>query len=144
MEGSTKRERCRFERRGPHARVAQALVDAGIVVVSLVGLVDSITFMARRPPILASPYARVFRWPNAVYGIAWYAVTLVAGTWWLVGGRVRFCEGLVIASVATVIFSAYLLWALVFRERTLCRLCLVGHACNAALLPLLWAACGQA
>lgn len=133
-------------------------IAGAIVVVALVGLLDSIYFVAvtyrwMRPDprwlpnfcrldgatcarIVDTPYARLLVLPNSVYGAAWYAIAVGAGIMAWSTGTVPVRFPLLVASAGTVLFSAILLWALLFRVRTPCPLCFVGHAANAALLAL--------
>ena len=81
-----------------------------------------------------TPYARLFfGLPNADLGlvyyvgiIAWMVVSLVTGTPpWL--------PAVAVASLVTVAVSAYLGWALLFRLKTVCPFCFLGHGLNVAI-----------
>ena len=80
-------------------------------------------------------YAHVLGPKNSDLGIVYYgAVALVALTG---AARLRpVCAALRFASLASLAMSAYLLYAL-FRLRTLCPICLQGHALNLATWWLL-------
>lgn len=91
--------------------------------------------------VVDTPYARVFGLPNAVYGLAWYAIVGAAAAGALASGALPFCAPLVVASAATVAFSAYLAWSLLVKLRTPCPLCFLGHGVNAAILAALVAGC---
>jgi uncharacterized membrane protein len=82
--------------------------------------------------------ARLLGLPNAVYGAAWYAVILAAATWALATGSLGVLRlPLLVASAATVAVSLHLAWVLLFRLRTPCPLCFLGHAVNAGILVTL-------
>lgn len=91
--------------------------------------------------IVDTSYGRALGLPNAVYGAAWYLVVLgLAGTL-LVTGQMHACLLFLIASVGTVLFSVYLLWALVERLEVHCPLCYLGHGLNLSILVAIALAC---
>lgn len=87
--------------------------------------------------VVDTPYARVLGLPNAVYGMAWYALVLASalapGPFVAAGGR----PALVAVAALTVLLSAYLAWALLARLRVACVLCFLGHGVNVAIAALL-------
>lgn len=143
--------------------MASAVLSGVIVVLALVGALDALYFVLvdqRKlrpdprwlPPvcrmdeatcmrILDTPYARVFGWPNAVYGLAWYVLLGTLATWALVTGQLLLCVPLIVIAILTVLLSVYLAWALLFQLETLCPLCFLGHGINAAILVALVLAC---
>ncbi len=89
--------------------------------------------------IVDTRWARVFGLPNAVWGLGWYVIVAAAALGAMPGFPTPWCAGLLVASGATVAFSALLFWAIVWRLRTRCPLCFAGHAINVAIfLVLLW------
>lgn len=91
--------------------------------------------------VVDTPQARVFGLPNSVLGAAWYLVVLAAAGQALATGSLRYCLPLLLVAAFTVVFSAYLAWALVAQLRIVCVLCFLGHGVNVALLALLAWAC---
>jgi uncharacterized membrane protein len=139
-----------------------------VILLSLVGLWDAVYFTLAYygrvenahwvPEILCAregsscvtvvktPYARVFGWPNSLFGIAYY-VTLIAWTLipagWLTAVDVhvppfsfllRFL--LTAASTVTVVLGGYLVYALREKLHTDCPLCYLAHVINTVLLVL--------
>lgn len=86
--------------------------------------------------VLNSEYARVFRVPNSLLGLVYYAFTIVAAVMLICGDRGLLAYAFV-ASLVSVAFSAYLAVALVSRVRLPCPLCFLAHGVNLALLVLL-------
>ncbi len=81
-------------------------------------------------------YAHVFGPKNSDIGMLYYAAVALAATTGLI--RLPLVLKLLrLASVTTVALSLYLLWALLFRLRARCPICLRGHAVNGTLLALL-------
>jgi uncharacterized membrane protein len=80
--------------------------------------------------LFRSPRARLLGVPNAALGLALYALLALGLTFqwsaWL----------LVAMMVPAMSMSAFLGWSLI-RNRRECRICWLGHACNALLLALL-------
>ena len=73
--------------------------------------------------ILETPYARLLGVPNAVVGIGFYALTGVVAGLSLAGTVPRWLWlTSVLAAAATVLLAPYLVWALVVRLKTWCRL----------------------
>ena len=84
--------------------------------------------------IVQSRWAKVFGLPNSVYGIAWYAIVIVAGVAGLVTGTIARCQDLAGAALVVVAVSLLLVWALVARLRTPCALCYAAHVVNVLIL----------
>ncbi|HET7840824.1 MAG TPA: vitamin K epoxide reductase family protein, partial [Terriglobia bacterium] len=96
--------------------------------------------------VVKTPYARVFGWPNSLFGICYYLALIVwtlfpAG--WLatvdahaapLSFLIRFL--LTAASTVTVVLGGYLVYALREKLHTDCPLCYLAHAINAVLLVL--------
>lgn len=142
--------------------MAPAWIPAALLALAAVGVLDAlyfvlVTYGVARPDtkwvprfcrmdeascarVLDTRYARVLGLPNAVYGLAWYAVVGAAATLASLGEPLP-CAPLLAGSAATVLLSAYLAWALLARLRVPCPLCFLGHAVNAALLAALALAC---
>jgi uncharacterized membrane protein len=136
---------------------------AVLIILGVIGLVDAtyfvlVSYRAMRPDprwmprvcrmdeatcarVVDTPSARILGLPNAVYGVAWYAVAIGAGAAILVKGSLPLCWAYVAVAAATVLLSAYLAWALVVRLHTPCVLCFVGHGVNVGLLAVFGAAC---
>ena len=73
--------------------------------------------------ILQTPYARLLGLPNAVLGLGFYLLTATVAGLGLAGALPRWLwwTNLVAAGVA-VLLAPYLVWALVARLKTWCRL----------------------
>ncbi|MBU3758446.1 MAG: vitamin K epoxide reductase family protein [Candidatus Omnitrophica bacterium] len=80
--------------------------------------------------IVHRPHAKLFGIPNAVLGFIFYS--------YLIADLFFFPPGLaLVLSAAALMRSLYLAYALIFWERTSCRLCFVSHVLNGALMILL-------
>ncbi len=79
--------------------------------------------------------------PNAVYGMAWYLIVLGLAGVILTIGYVPACTLFLLAAAGTVMFSVYLIWALVEKLDVACPLCYLGHGLNLAILVTLAIAC---
>lgn len=143
--------------------VAALAVAAALGILGLVGLLDAayfvlVTHRVIRPDaawlpracrmdeetcaaIVDTPYARVFGLSNAAYGVVWYLVVLAAAGTLASTGALPACALLLVASAAVVLFSVYLVWALVQRLGTSCPLCFLAHGINLAVVVLLAAGC---
>ena len=90
--------------------------------------------------IVRTPYARVFGVPNSDVGLVYYALVIA----WTVGsyaaGQPVLPWAFRLATLATVVVGAYLTWALRYRLRTACPLCLAGHAINLLIACIAWCA----
>jgi uncharacterized membrane protein len=83
-----------------------------------------------------TPYAHALGPRNSDLGMLFYgSLALAAATDSLRGRTVS--TGFYYGSAFSVGLSVYLLWALVFRLRVLCPICLRGHATNLATFALL-------
>jgi len=96
--------------------------------------------------VVQTPYARVFGVPNSLLGILYYIILMAwiftgfsVGPSATIGGKIVAVSALafVAASLGTVLFGFYLIYALIEKLHTHCPLCYLGHAINAALLVLL-------
>lgn len=138
-------------------------VGAGMGVLSLVGVANAFYFVGvtygwlapdvRWVPrvcrmdedtcarIVDTRYGRALGLPNAVYGIGWYLIVLGLAGALLYLGRLPGCQAALLASAGTVLFSIYLIWALVERLDVFCPLCYLGHGLNLAIFALLVAGC---
>jgi uncharacterized membrane protein len=148
--------------------MAHPLLGTLVILLSLVGLWDAIYFTlafygrvesARWVPeilcaregsscvtVVKTPYARVFGWPNSLFGIGYYLV-LIGWTFiparWLVALDMNvsalsflFRFLLTAASAVTVVLGAYLVYALREKLHVNCPLCYLAHSINAVLLVL--------
>jgi uncharacterized membrane protein len=148
--------------------MAHPILGILVVLLSLAGLGDAVYFTlafygrvqnARWVPeilcaregsscvtVVKTEYARVFGWPNSLFGIGYY-LTLIGWTFiplnWLdamdyhvpaVSFLVRFL--LTAASAVTVALGAYLVYALREKLHVDCPLCYAAHAINAVLMVL--------
>ena len=84
--------------------------------------------------ILEDPSAHLLGLPNALFGLVYYALVIVALSTqsWLLYWIARW------ASVLTLLMSAYLIYVLTARLRQSCVLCYTGHLINVSLAVLLW------
>lgn len=148
--------------------MAHPILSTLVIILSLVGLWDAIYFTlafygrvenARWVPeilcaregsscvtVVKTSYARVFGWPNSLFGIVYYLVligwTLIPAAWlgtldWKVpplSFLLRFL--LTAASAVTVVLGAYLVYALREKLHIDCPLCYLAHSINAVLLVL--------
>jgi uncharacterized membrane protein len=80
--------------------------------------------------LLESRYYHLFVVPNWWYGTAFYGIVLIASF-----SRNPVIDLLAFAgSVASCVVSIYLIWALVFKLKTVCRVCYTAHAANLLIL----------
>ncbi len=91
--------------------------------------------------ITETRYARVFGLPNAVFGAVWYLIVLGLAGVVLSRGSLPYCTLFLLAAAGVVLFSVYLIWALVQRLDVFCPLCYLGHGLNFSIMVLLGAAC---
>lgn len=93
--------------------------------------------------IVRTREARLLGLPNAVYGLGWYAAVVGAAT--LAPGALAagslVCLLFLAGGAATVGVSLVLIHALLYRLRTPCPLCFLGHAANGAIFVLLLVLC---
>jgi uncharacterized membrane protein len=82
--------------------------------------------------------ARVFGVPNSVLGVGYYVLLMLIG----VGVNfLMFVSLMRVASWASVVLGAYLVYSLFYRVKVLCPLCLFSHGLNlviAVVLTLWW------
>lgn len=149
--------------------MAHPLLDWLVIVLSLVGLGDAFYFTlayygrverSRWVPeilcaregsscvtVVKTPYARVFGWPNSLFGMGFYAL-LIGWSFlpapWLaaldadapgLSFLLRFL--LTAAAAVAVVLGGYLVYALRQKLSTDCPLCYLAHGLNAVLLVLL-------
>lgn len=81
-------------------------------------------------------YARALGPRNSDLGMLFYGGLAVAGATGLIR-RPTVLRGFLCASGLSLGVSIYLLWALFFRLRVVCPVCLRGHATNLAVFSLL-------
>lgn len=91
--------------------------------------------------IVDTRYGRALGPPNAVFGMAWYLIVLGLAGVILRMGYVPACTLFLLAAAGTVMFSVYLIWALVEKLDVACPLCYLGHGLNLAILGALTVAC---
>jgi uncharacterized membrane protein len=148
--------------------MAHPLLATLLIALSLVGLWDALYFTlayygrvqnARWVPeilcaregsscvtVVKTQYARVFHWPNSLFGLIYYAALIA---WiavppaWLAAADAQLLSfsfllkvGFTAASALTVILGGYLIYALRAKLHTHCVLCYLGHAINTILLVL--------
>lgn len=87
--------------------------------------------------LVRSPDAQLFGMPNATLGIVYYLVVVAEGVFGWQEVPLWFARGTVIVAWFVVAVGIYLVYALFFRLRVSCRLCIVAHAVNFALAALL-------
>jgi len=74
-------------------------------------------------------WAHIVGVPNWWFGIAFYLLTLLCALWtnvWVISFGI-------VASTTAIFFSLFLIYGLVFKLKTVCRLCYIAHATNAAI-----------
>jgi uncharacterized membrane protein len=125
--------------------VTPLLLPAVISALCLVGLYAAI-FMQRKavrfargemdePSVVSQPRARIIGGvPNSAFGIAYYALLLVAA--WLLHVPAVYYATLAAAAAAAGL-SFYLAYSLLFVTRMPCRFCWTGHVVNWSLLVVL-------
>ena len=148
--------------------MAHPLLSTLVIALSLVGLWDALYFTlayygrvrnARWVPeilcaregsscvtVVKTQYARVFHWPNSLFGLIYYAVLIAwiaVPSGWLAAADAHLPAfsyllkvGMTAASTLTVILGGYLIYALRAKLHTHCVLCYLGHAINTILLVL--------
>lgn len=85
--------------------------------------------------ILESKEARLFGIPNFVMGIFFYTLLLL---WVFAGSIAEWFPALFMAMTGlSVVTGAYLAWALLFRLRVPCVLCMTSHLLNLGLFLLM-------
>ncbi len=89
--------------------------------------------------IVDTKWARVFGLPNSVYGFVWYLLVAGVAVYAMMGHPLPWCLPLLVASALTVAVSVLLFWSLIWKLKTRCPLCFLGHATNLSIFAvLLW------
>lgn len=88
-------------------------------------------------PIMASPQAEAFGFPNPLLGIAGFAVVAATGAALLAGARLAgwYWAGLQLGATAGVIFVHWLIFSSLYRIGALCPYCMVVWAVT---IPVFW------
>ncbi|MBC5805606.1 MAG: vitamin K epoxide reductase family protein [Candidatus Eremiobacter antarcticus] len=115
-----------------------------IAALCLAGLYVSIHMLAKQraaqrgeltePSVVQTPRARVAGFSNALFGIAYYSLMLVAAA--LLQAPLVAAAALAAACLAAA-FSLYLAYSLLFVTRMSCAYCWTGHVINWLLLAAL-------
>jgi uncharacterized membrane protein len=79
-----------------------------------------------------SRYAHVLGVRNSDLGMVFYAVVALSAISGLIRRR-SVLSGLLLGSIASLLMSIYLIWALLFRLRVWCWVCIRAHVTNLAL-----------
>lgn len=91
--------------------------------------------------IVDTRYGRALGVPNSAVGLLWYLVVLGSAGWLLANGSLPACAPLLVAAAGVVLFSVFLIWALVEQLKVACPLCYLAHGLNFAILALFALAC---
>jgi uncharacterized membrane protein len=83
--------------------------------------------------VVFTSYGRIWRVPNGLMGILFYLLVIASA---LIGRRWLVNVALATA-LLSLMYGLYLLYALVFRLKAQCPLCLLGHALNVLVGVLL-------
>ena len=88
-------------------------------------------------PIMASPQAEAFGFPNPLLGIAGFAVVAATGAALLAGARLAgwYWAGLQLGITAGVVFVHWLIFSSLYRIGALCPYCMVVWAVT---IPMFW------
>jgi uncharacterized membrane protein len=87
--------------------------------------------------VLGTPYARVFWVPNSLLGVLYYLAVLGFVAWEaLVDVPLPILNAYLGVAAFTVAFGIYLTYALFFRIKIPCPLCLTGHGINLAIAAI--------
>lgn len=86
-------------------------------------------------PVMSSPQAAVFGFPNSLLGIAGFAVVAATGAVLLAGGQLArwYWIGLLVGSAVAVVFVLWLLYQSLFVIGALCPYCMLVWACTFAI-----------
>jgi uncharacterized membrane protein len=87
--------------------------------------------------VIQTPYARVFKLPNFVLGIIYYAGLIILSGTGLLTSPVLILRVMTAISWLTVGLGVYLVYALIYRVKVPCPLCYASHIINLALAILL-------
>lgn len=126
-----------------------------VMVLGLVGLLDSVYYtlihygyMSLGSPLVpiicdkqagacrtvaTSSWASLLGMPNSIFGIGYYLLAMLAAGVRMKAGEWPYHNALKVISIAAAFFSIYLAWALMFRVRALCPLCITAQAINVIL-----------
>jgi uncharacterized membrane protein len=80
--------------------------------------------------LLETKYYHLFYVPNWWYGLIFYLIVLASSLY--ANGFLEIIASL--AAIASCLVSIFLIWALFFKLRTVCRVCYIAHAANALIL----------
>jgi uncharacterized membrane protein len=80
--------------------------------------------------LVTSKYYHVFYFPNWYYGIAYYLLVVIA----LVSNNRDLLLLALAGAVAAFCLSLYLIWALVIKLKTVCKVCYTAHVVNTLLI----------
>ena len=88
-------------------------------------------------PIMASPQAEAFGFPNPLLGIAAFAVVAATGAALLAGARLAgwYWAGLQLGAIAGVVFVHWLIVSSLYRIGALCPYCMIVWAVT---IPVFW------
>ncbi len=81
--------------------------------------------------VMQTPDGRVLGLPNFILGMLYYLALIALS--WTAEPTSRWMTAAWIASWLAVLLGVYLVYALLFRLRVSCPLCMMGHAINLAL-----------
>lgn len=110
-----------------------------ILICGIIGLVDSAAFgfmmwECQRTnecgPVSSSPDARLLGIPNSWIGMAWFLLVIVWASASLTAGAPLYPAPAAAAAALPVVLGIYLTWSLLYKIRTVCRMCFLAHACN--------------
>jgi len=83
--------------------------------------------------LIESRYYHLFYFPNWYFGTVFYLFTLIVAFF----TNTILIDLAILGSVASFITSLYLIWALVYRLKTVCKICYSAHTVNLLLLIVL-------
>ena len=87
--------------------------------------------------LLGTAEARIFGLPNSIPGLLYYAFMTGAAILLLLGHSIPLRPIVLVISIATLLFSAYLAYVLLFRLKARCVLCFTSHVVNTLIFVLL-------
>lgn len=94
----------------------------------------SVSSVVACDPVMSSPQAEAFGFPNSLLGIAGFAVVAATGAVLLAGGRLArwYQDGLLVGATAGVLFVGWLISQSLFVIGALCLYCMVVWAATFA------------